>query len=149
MNKNTKPVVAGFDGPRKTALGSIRNFCMQCMGGSHALVTDCPSISCIFFPYRSGVIKDGADRRLQRIIKQYCNEQCLQKENSKDCMAGKVYMDLEPCPLWPFRTVRSPYYGEKRREKQRHQALTSSSGAYFRSKLNGITQSDSSVHGVA
>jgi len=60
---NTKPAVPGFDGPRKTALRSIRQFCIQCMGGSFPLVADCPAMRCIFHPYRTGAIEPGACSR--------------------------------------------------------------------------------------
>ena len=60
----TKPAVPGYDGPRKTALESIRMFCVGCMGGSFTLVAECPSVDCAFHAYRSGIIEAGASRRL-------------------------------------------------------------------------------------
>ena len=69
----TKPAVPGFDGPRKTALESIRLFCIGCMGGSFALVAECPSVDCIFYPYRSGAIEPGASRRLLKVIRSHCD----------------------------------------------------------------------------
>ena len=145
MPKKTQPAVPGFDGPRKTALESLRLFCVGCMGGSFALVVECPSPGCLFFGYRMGVI-EGADRRLLRIIATYCREQCLPQEDPRDCTAGKMFLDLSPCPVWPFRTGRSPYYGEGRREKLRHIALTSSSGAYYRPRLDGTMPVQTSGH---
>ena len=146
MPKKLKPAVPGYDGKRQTALESIRAFCVGCQGGQHSLVTACPSTACAFFPYRSGSIADKADRRLLRIIATYCREQCLPQEDPRDCTAGKMFLDLSPCPVWPFRTGRSPYYGEGRREKLRQHALTSSSGAYYRPRLDGTVPVQTSGH---
>lgn len=145
MPKKSKPAVPGFDGPRKTALESLRLFCVGCTGGSFALVADCPSKGCLFFPYGSGSIADGADRRLLRIIKCYC-EACEPDGNPSACTAGKKYLDLDPCWVWPFRTGRSPYYGEGRREKLRQHALASGSEAYFRPRLDGTVPVQASGH---
>lgn len=139
MPKKLRAAVPGFDGPRKTALESLRLHCVQCMGGQRALVTECPSSGCLFFPYRSGSIEDGADRRLLRIIKGYC-EACEPDGNPSACTACKKFLDLDPCWVWPFRTGRSPYYGEGRREKLRQHALASGSEAYFRPRLDGTGQ---------
>ena len=58
-----KAVVPGFEGKRRTALESIRRFCLACMGGSAPLVAECASKTCTFHGYRMGVIEEGADRR--------------------------------------------------------------------------------------
>ena len=55
-----KPVVPGFEGKRRTALESIRRFCLACMGGSAQLVAECASTTCTFHGYRMGVIEEGA-----------------------------------------------------------------------------------------
>ena len=73
MPKKRIVAVPGFDGPRKTAFESIRLFCIGCMGGSFALVTDCQSTDCAFHSYRSGTIEAGASRRLLRVIRSYCD----------------------------------------------------------------------------
>ena len=117
-----KPVVPGFDGKRRTALESIRRFCLACMGGSAPLVAECASPACAFHGHRMGVIEQGADRRLVRVIAGYCREQCQPGEDPAACTAGKVFMDLEPCPCWPFRTGRNPYISAEQREKQRQRA---------------------------
>lgn len=118
-----KPAVPGFDGPRKTALESIRLFCVQCMGGSFALVSECPSTACAFHAYRSGVIEAGASRRLLKVIRSYCDG-CAPGGDVAGCMAGKNFLDLAPCPIWPFRSGRSPYYSAEAREQRRARAIS-------------------------
>ena len=118
-----KPSAPGFDGPRKTSLESIRLHCVQCMGGSFALVTDCPSTACVFFPYRSGVIEAGKSRRLLRVIRSYCDG-CASGGDANGCTAGRCYLSLAPCPVWPFRSGRSPYYSAEVREQRRARALS-------------------------
>ena len=117
-----KPVVPGFQGKRRTALESIRRFCLACMGGSAPLVAECASPACAFHGHRMGVIEQGADRRLVRVIAGYCREQCQPGEDPAACAAGKVFMDLEPCACWPFRTGKNPYISAEQREKQRQRA---------------------------
>jgi hypothetical protein len=84
-----KPVVPGFEGKRRTALESIRRFCLACMGGSATLVAECASPACAFHGHRMGVIEQGADRRLVRVITWYCREQCQPGEEPAACTAGK------------------------------------------------------------
>jgi len=131
---SNKPAVPGFDGPRKTALESIRLHCIGCQGGSYALVADCTSPDCLFYNYRSGAIDEGASRRLLRVIKGYC-EACAPDGDAAGCTAGKCYLSLAACPIWPFRTGRSPYYGENRREKQRERAIETDLAARLRPRL--------------
>ena len=147
MSKKTSPAVPGFDGPRKTALESIRMFCVQCMGGSPSLVPECPSSDCAFYSYRSGVIADGAPRRLLRVIKDYCAA-CAPEGDVSGCTAGKCYLSLDPCPVWPFRSGRSPYYGEGRKERLRVHAIRSGSDANFRPRLDGTGLALTSGHPV-
>ena len=123
MPKKTKLAVTGFDGPRKTALESIRLFCVQCMGGQRNLVADCLSTGCIFFNYRMGEIADGASRRLLRVIRSYCDG-CAPGGDVAGCTAGKIYLALSPCPVWPFRSGRSPYYSAEAREQRRARAIS-------------------------
>ena len=118
-----KPAVPGFDGPRKTALESIRLFCVGCMGGSFALVSECPSVDCAFHAYRSGAIEAGAPRRLLKVIKSYCDT-CAPGGDVGGCTAGRCYLDLSPCPIWPFRSGRSPYYSAEAREQRRARAIS-------------------------
>ena len=123
MPKKSKVAIPGYDGPRKTALESIRLFCIQCMGGSFALVTDCPSVDCAFYPYRSGAIEAGASRRLLKVIRSYCDG-CAPGGDVAGCTAGKIYLDLSPCPVWPLRSGRSPYYSAEAREQRRVRAIS-------------------------
>ena len=128
MSKSTKPVVPGYDGERKTPLEAIRAHCVRCQGGSFALVSDCNSPACPFYAYRSGAISEGASRRLLRVIKSYCDA-CAPDGDAAGCTAGKCYLDLAACTLWPFRRGRSPYYSEKTREACRARALSLFGGA--------------------
>ena len=123
MPRKIKATAPAFDGPRKTALESIRLFCVGCMGGSFALVTDCPSVDCAFYPYRSGAIEAGASRRLLKVIRAYCDG-CAPDSDVGGCTAGKIYLDLSPCPIWPFRSGRSPYYSAEAREQRRTRAIS-------------------------
>jgi len=118
-----KSAVPGYDGPRKTALESIRAFCLSCMGGAPSLVADCPSSDCIFYPYRSGAIEPGASRRLLKVIKSYCDI-CAPGGDVAGCTAGRCFLDLSACPIWPFRSGRSPYYSAEAREQRRARALS-------------------------
>lgn len=122
MPKN-KPAVPGYDGPRKTALESIRLFCLGCMGGARSLVAECPSSDCIFYNYRSGVIEAGASRRLLKVIRSHCDI-CAPGGDVTACTAGKIYLDLAPCPVWPYRMGRSPYYSAEAREQRRARAIS-------------------------
>jgi hypothetical protein len=122
MSNKPKFVLPGYTGPRKTTLESIRLFCIQCMGGSFTLITVCPSSSCLFFPYRTGTIEAGASRRLLRVIKQHC-EACLPGGDVSVCTAGKYYLDLPPCPCWPYRRGVSPYFSAEARAQRRERAL--------------------------
>jgi len=131
MPKKSSSAIPGYDGKRRTALESLRAFCVSCMGGQPSLVAGCPSGDCTLFPYRSGEIEDGADRRLTRVIKSYCSEQCLPAEDPAGCTAGKKYLEHAACALWPFRRGRNPYYGDARRERLRQHALVAGSEANF------------------
>ncbi len=123
MPRKIKAAVPGFDGARKTALESIRLFCVGCMGGSFALVSECPSLDCVFHAYRKGVIEAGAPRRLLNVIKSYCVG-CAPSGDVGGCKAGKNFLDLTPCPIWPYRRGVSPYYSAKAREPRRARAIS-------------------------
>jgi hypothetical protein len=149
MSKKSKPAVPGFDGPRKTALESIRSFCVGCMGGQHSLVTDCPTTDCAFYCYRYGAIEPGASRRLLRVVKGYCDG-CASGGDVAGCMAGKKYLDLSPCPIWPYRRGVSPYYSVEAREQRRARALSlfgaATQEADFRPGFNGSGASGATGH---
>ena len=147
MAKKDKPALPGFDGPRKTALESIRLFCVQCMGGSPSLVTDCPSSNCVLYPYRSGAIADGASRRLLKVIKTFCDG-CAPCGDVAGCTASRCYLSLDPCPVWPFRNGTNPYIGRVQREKLRQHAQKQldlvGREARFRPRLNETTSTHTS-----
>ena len=92
------------------------------MGGQRNLVADCPSTGCIFFNYRMGEIADGASRRLLKVIRSYCVG-CALGGDVAGCTAGKIYLDLLPCPIWPYRRGVSPYYSAEAREQRRTRAI--------------------------
>jgi len=149
MPKKSKSAVPGYDGPRKTALESIRLFCIGCMGGSFALVAECPSVDCIFYPYRSGAIEPGASRRLLRVIRSYCDG-CAPGGDVAGCTAGKVYLALAPCPVWPFRRGVSPYYSAEAREQRRTRAIslfgTTTQEAVSAPRIDGTRAGGTSGH---
>ncbi len=151
MPKKIKVAVPGYDGPRKTALESIRLHCVQCMGGSPSLVTDCPSADCAFYAYRSGVIEVGASRRLLRVIRAYCDG-CAPSGDVNGCTAGRHYLDLSPYPVWPFRSGRSPYYSAEAREQRRARAIslfgTATQEADFLPRIDGSAASGTRGHPV-
>jgi len=144
-----KSAVSGYDGPRKTALESIRLFCIQCMGERFSLVTGCPSVDCIFYPYRMGVIPDGASRRLLRVIRSYCDI-CAPGGDVAGCAAGRCFLDLSACPIWPFRSGRSPYYSAEAREQRRARALSlfgsATQGANSAHRIDGTGAGGTSGH---
>jgi len=48
-----------------TRSNAIRLFCQECMGWQAHLVRDCPSKTCVLFPYRMGPGKIDAESVLQ------------------------------------------------------------------------------------
>lgn len=138
MPKSLKKPVPGYDGPRKTSLESIRLFCIACMGGSFALVASCTSTTCPFHGHRMGVIEPGASRRLLKVIKSYCDT-CALGGDVTGCTAGRCFLDLAPCPVWPFRNGRSPYYSVEAREQRRVRAN------YL---FGNVTQEADCAHGI-
>lgn len=113
----------GFEGKRRTPLLAIRAFCVECMGGSAQLVAECASTACPYHGQRMGTIEPGADRRLLRVIKSYCAGQCLPGEDPAGCSARKEYLGQSPCPCWPYRLGRNPFYSDATREMRRRQGL--------------------------
>ena len=124
MTKKIKPALRGYDGPRKTSLESIRLHCKQCMGDHLALIRDCATGACALHPYRSGEIEEGASRRLLKVIRSFCDT-CAADGDVGGCGAGKTYQSLPPCPLWPYRTGRSPYVTQRVRDQRRARAVQS------------------------
>ncbi len=119
----------GFEGKRRTPLLAIRAFCVECMGGSAQLVAECAASTCPFHGQRMGTIDPGASRRLLKVIKSYCAGQCQSQEDPAGCSAGKGYLGLAPCPCWPYRLGRNPYFSEKARAERRERGLKYGFGA--------------------
>lgn len=140
MTKQAQQSVANFDGPRRTALESIRAFCLQCMAGARSLVADCPSTECGFYGYRMGSISDGAPRQLLKVVKSYCAA-CAPEGDVGGCTAGRCYLSLDPCPVWPFRFGKNPHIGREQRDKLRQHAQRqyklAGGEARFRPRIGG------------
>ena len=137
----------GYEGKRLTPLAAIRTVCRSCMGNSAQLVADCSSDACPLHPYRSGVIEPGASRRLLRIIKTFCAT-CAADGDVAACTAGKPYLDLPVCPVWPYRLGRSPYISasvrEKRRELGRKYGFGAAPGPVLAARIDEAGGGDSS-----
>jgi len=77
---------------RLSRLQSIRKFCIQCMGGSIYLPTDCPAVKCKLYPYRLG--KGGGSKGT--VIRKYCLECVGTSDEVKRC-------SISDCPFYNFR----------------------------------------------
>ena len=121
----------------------------QGMGGSFALVSECPSMDCVFHAYRLGVIPDGVSRRLLKVIRSYCDG-CATGGEVAACTAGKNFLDLSACPIWPFRSGRSPYYSAEAREQRRVRAISlfgnATQEADFLPRIDGSAASGNAGH---
>jgi hypothetical protein len=89
-----------------TPLQSIRKECVYCMGGSFDLVSNCNSDTCTLYPYRTGKIQEGADRRLLRIIRAFCLE-CVDGYSEVRKCDGKM-LDGHKCKFHPYRLGKRP-----------------------------------------
>lgn len=84
-----------------TPLKSIRKECLYCMGGSFKLVAECETITCGLWSYRMGRIEPGADRRLLRVIRQFCL-QCVGSSDEVRKCNGKM-LEGGVCNFHPYR----------------------------------------------
>ena len=89
-----------------TPLQSIRKECLYCMGGSPQLVGECESMTCVLWPYRTGRISPGADRRLLRLIRSFCLQCVGSSDEVKKC-TGKM-LDGTVCDFHPYRRGKRP-----------------------------------------
>lgn len=94
------------------------------MGGSSKLVGECETITCALWPYRTGRIAPGADRRLLRVIRQFCL-QCVGSSDEVRRCTGKM-LDGTVCNFHPYRIGKRP----KKHEQQ----------ASFASKFNELVE---------
>ena len=95
-----------------TPLQSIRKECLYCMGGSFKLVAECETITCGLWSYRTGRIEPGADRRLLRVIRQFCL-QCVGSAIEVRKCTGKL-LDGTICNLHPYRHGKRPKKHEQK-----------------------------------
>lgn len=94
-----------------TPLQSIRKECLYCMGGSSQIVNGCETITCTLWPYRTGIIQPGADRRLLRIIRAFCLECVEGYAEVKNC-TGKM-IDGHKCNFHQYRLGKRPKMHEQ------------------------------------
>lgn len=91
---------------------AIHKKCLDCSGGSHADITDCPYVKCPLYQFRIMKSKHNSVAR-ERAIRKYC----------LNCMNGQVGEVLKcpsfNCPLFLFRmgkmdkSKKSAFFGEK------------------------------------
>lgn len=63
-------------------LQSIKNFCIDCMGGQQRLVKDCPSKSCPLWAYRLG--KSSRKREMTEEQRQAATERLRKAREAKN-----------------------------------------------------------------
>jgi hypothetical protein len=78
-----------------TPLKSIRQHCVECMGGSYQAVNDCPSQTCPLWLDRSGKKRKG--QRPLASIKEFCLACVGGLEEVKNCTGKMLYgPDCQP-----------------------------------------------------
>lgn len=105
-----------------TPLQAIHKNCVHCMGGNSCMVRGCDQEDCPAFLYRNGKIEPGADRRTLRAIRRFCLQCAGSVGDANHCTAGKAYLGLEPCPLYPFRKGKNPNVTAETRDQLRRAA---------------------------
>lgn len=83
-------------------LKQIRKHCVDCMGGSYALVKDCPSNSCELWWHRMGKRLGKQERTPLRAIRAFCL-QCVGSPAEVSACTGKMIFG-PGCPLHRYRT---------------------------------------------
>jgi hypothetical protein len=53
-NDGAEPEEIEYKERVKNPVSAVRAFCVQCMGGSVAYVTDCTAVTCMLWPFRMG-----------------------------------------------------------------------------------------------
>lgn len=89
-----------------TPLQSIRKECLNCMGGTSKLVVECETITCVLWSCRTGRIAESADRRLLRVIRQFCL-QCVGSSDEVRKCTGKM-LDGIVCSFHQYRRGKRP-----------------------------------------
>jgi len=108
---------------RRSALKSIRAFCIECQGDSFQGVAECVDLACAFYPFRYGVLPRTGQRKPLAAIKAYCFENCQggsSRAEVENCQGDTAV--LGPCPVYPFRLGVNPNISEETREKRRLEA---------------------------
>lgn len=79
---------------------SVRQYCLWCCNGSTKAIKECPSNSCVLYPFRMGkkTIKGSVIKK----IKQRCLD-CGEKTAQSVRICA-----FDSCPLFPYRNGKSP-----------------------------------------
>ena len=107
----------------RSPLRSIRDFCLECQGGSFTEVHACTDRACPLYAYRHGKALAKGKHQPTRVMKRYCLEYCQAgagNEKVKNCQGDKAATG--PCPIFPFRLGKNPNISEMTREKRRRAA---------------------------
>ena len=101
---------------QKTALSSIRRYCLWCSGGSRLEVRLCPVTDCALFPFRASYQGKKPSSSVKAI-----RARCLQCAESvyevKDCPMGDCELYLYRFGKNPFRAKLSEEHCNKLRER--------------------------------
>ena len=84
-------------------LKSIRKFCLECMGGSSKIVTDCPSTKCKFYHFRFGKNPIPQPKIFAlKSMRLYCLECLYTSDEVKKCT-------MPECPVYIYRFGNNPH----------------------------------------
>ena len=93
IQTNIKGTIEAVNINRRKA---IKLKCLDCSGGYHAEVKNCPLTDCPLYEFRTGEGKQDADKR-NKAIRSKCMEcTCGQRNEIRECV--NVW-----CALWPYR----------------------------------------------
>lgn len=109
---------------KRSPLGAIRVFCLECQGQSSPAVTACMDTSCPAYNYRLGEKLPVGVHRPLPAIRTYCLTYCQSGNSSeevKSCCGNKPtdHKVQGPCQLFPFRLGKNPNISAATRA-QRH-----------------------------
>ena len=109
---------------KRSPLGAIRVFCLECQGQSSPAVTACADTSCPVYSYRLGEKLPAGVHRPLPAIRNYCLKYCQSGESSEEVKICQGNKPVDPkaqglCPLFPFRLGKNPNFTEATRA-QRH-----------------------------
>lgn len=87
-------------------LKQIRSQCLECMGGSYALVRDCGSESCPLHAFRMGKKSKLATTTALKAIRAFCLE-CVGTWHEVEQCTGKMISGPD-CPFYFYRKGKNP-----------------------------------------